>query len=87
MSSLLNESKLRSKKRSLNSYKLDGTEMETVHYITNINLRTEKVLENSNISASKYMLLTSLRSKRFCLSFAPKMEPEQKSCSSVHALT
>ena len=30
--------------------------METVHYITNINLCTAKDLENSNISASKDML-------------------------------
>ena len=61
--------------------------METVHYITNINLCTAKDLENSNISASKYMLLISLRSNCFCASFVPKMEPEQKCCSSVHALT
>ena len=52
--------------------------METVHYITNINLCTAKDLENSSISASKDMLWISLRSKRFCSSFVPKMEPEQK---------
>ena len=52
--------------------------METVHYITNINLCTAKDLENSNISASKDMLWISLRSKRFCSSLVPKMEPEQK---------
>ena len=62
-------------------------EVETVHYITNINLCIEKVLENSNFSASKYMLLISLCSKRFYSSFAPKMEPEQKNCSHVRALT
>ena len=61
--------------------------METVHYITNINLCIEKVLENSNVSASKYILLISMRSKRFCSSFVPKLEPEQKDRSSVCSLT